>query len=258
MHLIFPGVANSNRRNNSITTLEVDGVTYEDPQDIGTQMVRFYQNLYREQFDWKPELEGLHFSTITEKDANWLDRAFGDDEIKEVVFSINDDKTSGPDGSSFSFYKALGSGAIKHCGDIKDFYPISLVSGVYKIIAKILVNRLKEVLGKCLYQRVPDFRFFMVNGTPEGYFHNSRGLRQGDPLSPLLFVTVMEAFSRMLEKAVGEDVQQFRNLRRVLLCFEAASGLKINLKKSEAITVGEVDNVEELTAILGCRVTELL
>ncbi|XP_022852922.1 uncharacterized protein LOC111374488 [Olea europaea var. sylvestris] len=65
----FHRVANSNRRNNSITVLEVDGVTYEEPQQIGSQLVNFYQNLYREQFEWRPELEGLHFSTITEDDA---------------------------------------------------------------------------------------------------------------------------------------------------------------------------------------------
>jgi hypothetical protein len=47
----FHRVANSNRRNNSITSLDVDGVTYEDPNDIVTQQVRFYQNLYREQFE---------------------------------------------------------------------------------------------------------------------------------------------------------------------------------------------------------------
>lgn len=32
--------------------------------------------------------------------------------------------------------------------DIKDFSPISLVNGLYKIIAKVLTNRLNEVLGK--------------------------------------------------------------------------------------------------------------
>ena len=32
--------------------------------------------------------------------------------------------------------------------DIKDFRPISLVGGLYKILAKVLVNRLKKVVGQ--------------------------------------------------------------------------------------------------------------
>ncbi len=42
----------------------------------------------------------------------------------------------------------------------------------------------------------------MVNDTSHGFFPSTRGLWQGDHLSPLLFIIVMEALSRMLERAV--------------------------------------------------------
>jgi hypothetical protein len=38
----------------------------------------------------------------------------------------------------------------------------------------------------------------IVNGAPSSFFDSSRGLRQGDHLSPLLFLLIMEVLSRML------------------------------------------------------------
>ena len=43
----------------------------------------------------------------------------------------------------------------------------------------------------------------MVNGSPTGFFQSSRGLRQGNLLSPYLFVVVMEAFSCLLKRVVA-------------------------------------------------------
>jgi hypothetical protein len=46
----------------------------------------------------------------------------------------------------------------------------------------------------------------LISGTPCGFFNSTRGIRQGDSLSPPLFVLVMEALSRLMDKAVSENL----------------------------------------------------
>jgi hypothetical protein len=129
----------------------------------------------------------------------------------------------------------------------------------------------------------------LVNGTLAGFFNSSRGLRQGDHLSSLLFVIVMEVLSKMLTVTVDKGLSSFsvgsrnsvavhishllfaddtlvfcganndhlRYLRVLFLAFEAVSCLKVNLSKSELIPVGNMVDVEGLADILGCRVSSL-
>ena len=388
----FHRIANSHRRYNSISSLRINGDMSTDKEAISTSITQFYQDLYQEGVSRRPMLDGLEFSMISNEDSDWLGRPFEEEEVLGVIQGFNGDKAPGPDGFSMAFFQACWvvvhsdimavlrafhvSGSFekslnatflalipKKVGaeEVKDFRPISLVSGIYKILAKILANRLRLVLPKiisasqnafvqgrqildsvliaseCLDSRLKEgkpgvlckldvekaydhvnwefllyvlrrcgfsptwiswIRFcistvrfsILINGSPSGFFASSRGLRQGDPLSPLLFVIVMEALSKIMDRAIRRglfsgfmvgspqdhqvwishllfaddtlifceaDPVKLEHLRSVFLWFEAVSGLKINLGKSEMVPVGEVPNLEALAQILGCQTASL-
>ncbi|KAF5457277.1 hypothetical protein F2P56_021390, partial [Juglans regia] len=283
-------------------------------EELENHIVQYYENLLTETANWRPKLDALHFETFDPQYVSVMERPFDDEEIFKVITGMAKDKAPEPDGFSMGFFqtcwdvvkgdvmqvfsefhtyqkfeKSLNATFIalipkKHGASlIEDFRPISLVSSVYKIISKVLANRLSPVLeniiskpqnafirgrhildsvliaNESLDARLQEGSSVLVNGADAGFFDSSRGLRQGDPLSPLLFVIVMEALSRMVQATVdggflsgfkvgngfggpfiishllfADDTlvfceaerSQVQTLRALLLCFEAVSGLK--------------------------------
>jgi hypothetical protein len=106
-----------------------------------------------------------------------------------------------------------------------------------------------------------------LNGLESNFFLTGKGLRQGDPSSPILFDMVVDVLTRMLMKAASgnlisglcpdlcpggvislqyaddtilfldNDVEKAKNLRKTLVCFEQVSGMRINYSKSELIPI---------------------
>ena len=127
-----------------------------------------------------------------------------------------------------------------------------------------------------------------LNGEESSFFKPGKGLRQGDPISPLLFNLVGDVLTKMLQKGAekglikgiaenfrvggivslqyADDTILFsrieevytRNRKSILIWFEQLSGMRINFHKSELIPMNvEPESVHNLAHLFSCPIGAL-
>ena len=386
----FHLLINSNRRKNALNGVYINGDWVEEPTTVKAEVCRFFQMRFQDPLQSRPLLNGISFNCIGQQENCMLVGRFSEEEIKSVVWECGSEKSSGPDGINFKFIKQYcqilkpdflrfldefqANGIFPKGGNasfialipkvfdpqsLNEYRPISLIGCVYKIVSKLLANRLKRIMpfiiderqtafiaGRqllhsviianetvdeairgqktCLvfkvdFERAYDsvlwnFLLYMlrrlgfynkwiqwidgclksasvsvlVNGSPTSEFIPQRGLRQGDPLAPLLFNIVDEALMGLIREAVknqlfyaftmgknkvpvtilqyaddtiffGEaTLQNVKVIKAILRAFELASGLKINYAKSSFGVVGKSEQwCKEAAELLNCKILHI-
>ncbi|CAA7027574.1 unnamed protein product [Microthlaspi erraticum] len=379
----FHATTKQRRARNRITKLKrQDGSWAETEDSIEQTATGYFQNLFSSSRPGNFEEALKYLSTrVTPAMNTALTRAPSNDEIKKAIAEINPDKAPGPDGMTSLFFQRFWEVTAQDIitmvkeffetnsldaklnqtniclipkterpRDMTEFRPISLCNVSYKIISKILSNRLKRCLPKIIsetqsafvarrlitdniliaqecfhglrtnsmcktkfiavktdmskaYDRV-EWSFLealmlklgfaeswvhwiklcissvsyqvLLNGEAKGSIQPTRGLRQGDPLSPFLFIILTEALISQLRGAEEEgrltglkiaracppvshllfaddslffcraDVLQCAELIKILKCYGLASGQQLNTAKSSVFFGSKVPNEQRI------------
>ncbi|MCH83058.1 LINE-1 reverse transcriptase like, partial [Trifolium medium] len=385
----FHACVKSRKRSNSIVALKKGRSWLSKPDEVREEVVAYFKNHFQEVPWERPKLDGVSFPCLNEDQCVELEGRFLEEEVLAVVMASAGNKSPGPDGFNFNFFKKFWgllkkeivalfvefhkSSRLPLCffsyfitlipkvfnpHVISEFRPISLLGSLYKLLAKVLANRLGKVMDsiiaknqsafikgrslvdgvvvlnevvdfakrsnkECLILKVDfekaydsvswDFLDYMlgrfgfgvkwrewmktcvcngnlsvlVNGSPTEQVNISRGLKQGDPLAPFLFLLVVEGLSGLMTKAdslgffkgfklnsdisishlqyaddtifIGEAcVENLWSLKAILRWFELISGLKVNFSKSSLVGVNVHNSfLEGAASFLHCKVSPL-
>lgn len=181
----FHAACSERRRRNKIGRLKNDeGVWVENEEEKRGMIAQYFKTLFSSnRGNNSDQLLDVVERKVTEDMNELLTSAYRSEEIKEALDSIGDLKAPGPDGMPAVFYKnfwdlmgekitsevqeILNGGQIpqewnettivlipkvKTFELIKDLRPISVCNVLYKIVSKVLANRLKKILPEVISQ----------------------------------------------------------------------------------------------------------
>ncbi|GKE96982.1 RNA-directed DNA polymerase, eukaryota [Tanacetum coccineum] len=160
-----------------ISGIFIDGVWVTDPSLVIENIFTFHEDKFHVSLLSRPRFTSNLFKTLTSDDISLLDAPFTCEEIKRAVWNCGSGKATGTDGFTFKFIKlyweTIGKDFVelvkwfeadgfisRGCNSsfvalvpkihdplhVNDYRPISLIGCQYKIIAKVLENRLQQVV----------------------------------------------------------------------------------------------------------------
>ncbi|KAK4384392.1 hypothetical protein Sango_3065200 [Sesamum angolense] len=131
-----------------------DGHALTTQEDVVNEFVSFYQRLLggdrRREFIDLRYLRPWARHVLTQEESQALVQSVSREEIKDAFFGIAEDKAPGPDGYSSDSIKQLGRLWYGLHPRFLIFRPISCCNVLYKVITKIIVQRLRLVLDKLI------------------------------------------------------------------------------------------------------------
>ncbi|GKC78851.1 hypothetical protein Tco_1129625 [Tanacetum coccineum] len=188
----------------------VDDAWEKNPEMVKNEFKSYFSEKFSPFVRSRPRMEFEFSRGLSTEQSAELEVVFSKVEIKEAVRGCSSDKSPGPDGFTFDFSKDIG---VVDPVFIKDYRPISLIGSFYKIVGKVIANRIASVVEDLInfekaydsvcWDYLQDVMFKMgfgrkwcawikgclessvtsilVNGSPTDEFKIRRGLRKGVP-----------------------------------------------------------------------------
>ena len=174
----FHGIVNRKRASLAVKGIMVDGDWVDDPSQVKNEFRDHFASRFQDPGTCNGKLNFTFPNRLTSDQSADLENPISKDEIRNAVWGCGENKSPGPDGFTFEFFRkywqvvgadfclavewffdhasfAIGCNSsfialIPKSLDpkfVSDFRPISLIGSIYKVITKILQNRLSLVIA---------------------------------------------------------------------------------------------------------------